>query len=310
LMPEPAFRLPNLDVPEEIIDLLSPAMALTIYFKAVPSRFRDGVIACWQEFLADHSGELSWYADEDIGKFHSASRKRLSRPVQRLLSDKPMSLYAWKTGSGATHDGAGAIGFDCLVRDPSQLSPQMRARNESKDCFLRVSFPASAFQSVAKLEAFVAMARRWTERLPFVHGYGGLSLNITGAARPGQLWDAQALPIIRRYPGFDWEDCQGTTLCVHGAIRGVNWLTILCGDLVARLGGADALSAKLPHPVTLHEASGGGVIVQAGGAPGAGDAEQGDRLPVYGIVSRVLSPICITEEPYTCLPPEWLRRFG
>jgi len=309
-MPEPAFRRPNLDIPEKIVDLLAPAMALTIYFKAVPSRFRDGVIACWEEFLSDYSGELSWYADEDLGKFQPASRKRLSRPAQRLLSDKPMSFYAWKTGGGATYDSAGAMGFDCLVRDPSRLSPQMRARNDSKDCFLRVSFPVSAFQAAARLEAFVAMARRWTERLPFVHGYGGQSLNITGPARPGQLWDAYALPIIRRYPGFDWEDCQGTALFVHGAIRGINWLTILCDDLVARMGGADALRAKFPDPVILYELPGGGAIVQAGRAPSAGDAEQGDRLPLYGSVARVLAPICITEEPYTCLPREWLHRFG
>ncbi len=307
-MTEPAFQAPNLDVPEQIADLLSPAIALTIYFRPEPAKYRDGMIACWEEFLTGWGGGLSWCAEEG-GKFLPPTPKRLSRPAERLRSCKTMPFYAWRAFSGATSQSAGALSWDCIVRDPSASSPAMRSKEEKKHCFLRVSFAPSAFQTRAKLDELVAIARRWAGRLPFVHGYGGLSLNITGPARPGQAWGGYCLPLIRRYPGFDVEDCGGTALCVPDQIRGVNWLTILCGEFVARLGGASALRGQLPEPVILHELPGGGAIVQAGPAPTAGDAGRGDMAPLYGAVTKALLPIRITEERYTCLPPEWLHRF-
>lgn len=94
-------------------------MALTLYFRPEPAAFRDGLIGCWEEFLADWEEGLSWYADEDLGKFRPLTPKRLARPVERLMSDKPMPFYAWTASSGATYNSAGALSCECVVHDPS-----------------------------------------------------------------------------------------------------------------------------------------------------------------------------------------------
>jgi hypothetical protein len=73
----PVFQLPDLDVPERIADLLSPAIALTIYFRPEPAKYRDGVIACWEEFL--------------VASQMPPSRPLLKLPITARLTDASQS---------------------------------------------------------------------------------------------------------------------------------------------------------------------------------------------------------------------------
>jgi Protein of unknown function (DUF3396) len=307
-------------LPVEPSAYLAPALAVTVYFRPVVEEYWEGVVACLEEFLADWEGDLSWYADADSGKFRPASAELLRRPLERLRSTKPMRFYAWTMYSGETYDGAGALNCQGHLHDPLAWDASMRDAQARDLCYLRASFPVAAYDSAARLAAFVDLAARWSERLPFVHGYAGLALNQPDAPGKRQSQSSEVWALARRYPGFEVEDCGGTVLVAQSAIKSINWLTLLGTVFVDRLGGVAALRTKLPEAIVFHELPDGrGLLIQAGPAPAAGDAERGDRLLLYGEVARALRSIRLVEHP--AFGPEecgsfgprgtaeWLRRF-
>jgi hypothetical protein len=284
----------------------APAVAITMYFDGPRDGFADGVVACWEEFLQRFGSRLTWYADEENGRWRTASSKELRRPSKRLRTSRAMPFYAWKAVSGQQYEDASDITFVAYVRDGfgGNLS------------FIRATFPVALVTSEAAAEEFIATTQAWCERIPILHGYGGFAVN--QSPTDYQSGSGMLLQIAERFPGFEIDDSGGTVLVAHDHIKGVNWLTLLGPRFVERLGGAPALRDRLSAAIGLHLLPGGGVIVQAGRLPAYGDTAKGDELEPYREVARNLRPICLDRHPdlgtveYGFGPEEtqrWLRRL-
>jgi len=273
----------------------APAVAITIYFDALRERFAEGVVACWEEFDQRFDGQLTWYADEELGKWRTASADRLRRPTRRLGSSGPMPFYAWTSVSGERFESASAVTFTATVRESAggHLS------------FIRATFP-TALTTEAAVEEFVIVARRWCERVPTLHGYGGLTVN--QSPHEPQVNSGMLLQIAERFHGFEIDDCGGTVLVARDFIKSTNWLTFLGRPFIDRLGGVVELRSGLSPAIDLLPLKSGGAIVWAGRLPVRGDIHKDDDLESYREVARRLRPVCLDAHPP--LGPAEVGSFG
>ena len=87
-------------------------------------------------------------------------------------------------------------------------------------------------------------------------------------------------------PDIDW-----VSLHIGTQVRGPSWLTFLGQPVLGELGGVSGLRARLHHPeTTVQEMEGDRAVVSLGPWPEAGDTEQGNVLPAYQELARVLEP--------------------
>jgi hypothetical protein len=157
------------------------------------------------------------------------------------------------------------------------------------------------------------LARELAFPLPFCTGHAGLSFNgrlsILGVSE-------EIAKYCFRYPGIDFPKSTGYSWKVGTRVRGPHWLTFLGQPALGAVGGAQGLSSRLHTPgVTVEEMAGDRAVVTLGEWPEAGDTEQGQVLPAYRELARVLEP-WLYFEPRARLPdlsPEetrrWDRRF-
>jgi hypothetical protein len=149
--------------------------------------------------------------------------------------------------------------------------------------------------------------------LPFDAGHAGLSFNcwlgFTNIQR-------QIHRMCLRYPGMDIPDAYNFSDGIGTRIRGANWLTFLGQPILAALGGANALRSHLHSPgTTVLEMKGDRAVVTLGPWPEAGDTENGNTLPAYRELARVLEPWLFHESPRPSneIPlaeiRRWERRF-
>lgn len=131
------------------------------------------------------------------------------------------------------------------------------------------------------------LAMAMASRLPFATGHAGLALRLWHPIHD-QL-DRLRTEIFR-HPGFDVReashyDGMGTR------VDGIHWMNFLGLPVLAQLGGAAGLRARLHSPTTtVQELEGERAVVTLGEAPEAGDLEQGQTLPAYRELARVLEP--------------------
>jgi hypothetical protein len=88
-------------------------------------------------------------------------------------------------------------------------------------------------------------------------------------------------------------------------LDGIHWLNFLGSSVLGELGGAANLRVQLHAPTTtVQELGGERAVVTLGPSPEAGDMVQGQDLPAYRELARVLER---WQEPF---PWGWLRREG
>ncbi|OJT19092.1 hypothetical protein BO221_36910 [Archangium sp. Cb G35] len=131
------------------------------------------------------------------------------------------------------------------------------------------------------------LAMTMASRLPFATGHAGLAL---------ALWHPiyDQLDHLRteifRHPGFDVRgashfDGMGTR------VDGIHWMNFLGPPVLSELGGAAGLRARLHSPTTsVQELEGERAVITLGDAPEAGDTTQGQTLPAYRELARLLEP--------------------
>jgi hypothetical protein len=132
------------------------------------------------------------------------------------------------------------------------------------------------------------LAMEMASPLPFCTGCAGLSFN--GVTNLAQMrGDAPNLRF--RYPGMDVPNIDWVSLHIGTQVRGPSWLTFLGQPVLGELGGVSGLRAQLHHPeTTVQELEGDRAVVSLGPWPDAGDTEQGNVLPAYRELARVLEP--------------------
>jgi len=124
--------------------------------------------------------------------------------------------------------------------------------------------------------------------LPVRSGFCGLSLNgelsLVGMAR-------KLLPYWKRYPGIDIPDFSGHSESIGKRLRGPYWVNFLGQPVLGESGGVSGLRERLKNPeTTVEELPGDKAVITLGAWPEAGDTEQGELLPAYRELARVLEP--------------------
>ncbi|AEI64874.1 type VI immunity family protein [Corallococcus macrosporus] len=147
--------------------------------------------------------------------------------------------------------------------------------------------------------------------LPFCSGHAGLAFNgeldLVGVEQQTDAWRC-------RYPGLDIIDLHGLSWKLGTRLRGPSWLTFLGQPVLGELNGAMALQSRLnAADTTVQSLDEGRAVVTLGERPEAGDTDQGNRLPAYRELARVLEPWTYREEHLRGLGAEarrrWERRF-
>lgn len=193
----------------------------------------------------------------------------------------------------------------------------------------RVPWRSSSGDSVSQLSATLPLEfleRHGPERvrslalemaapLPFSTGHVGLAFHFLGA-RSRLLADLREELV--RYPGLDvphWG-----LRCEQGTrVDGVHWLNFLGPPVLGAVGGVEGLRARLHSPdATVETLDGDRALVTLGPWPEAGDLAQGQNLPSYRELARVLEPWLEPLRPTTTLTwrgfseeevHRWWRRF-
>ncbi|SEN01710.1 Protein of unknown function [Stigmatella aurantiaca] len=245
---------------------------------------------------------LTWYVDMN-GDMQALDSKNWDRIQTELL-----------TGRGAylcLRDGPGGIGefqFEYRGKPPTKTSsadwdrPVCVASFWLSTEFLEKHGPAQ----VRELALAIA------QPLPFNSGHAGLSFNafldLIGVSGEIRRW-------CFRYPGLDIThlDCLSSELGTR--IKGVHWLTFLGQPVLDELGGATGLRGLLKSPSTeVQPLDSARVVITLGQSPEAGDIDQGNTLPQYRELARMLEPwlyqhrLCFSDftEAET---RRWERRF-
>jgi hypothetical protein len=92
---------------------------------------------------------------------------------------------------------------------------------------------------------FTKMVLQWCEKLSPLHGYAGIYLALS--AEQGAAMGAEPLvyPLVKRFPGIEFDFPITVKLKFKNGIKGVNWLTVLSDKFVSELGGIDTLKNGL-----------------------------------------------------------------
>ncbi len=124
-------------------------------------------------------------------------------------------------------------------------------------------------------------------RLPFASGHAGLALDV---AYPSLDRLDTLCPLIFRHPGFDIRDA-GIRDNLGIRVDGVHWMNFFGPPVLGEMGGAAGLRTRLQSPLTDVQAlDGEHAVVTLGPEPVAGDMAQGQPLPAYHELARMLEP--------------------
>jgi hypothetical protein len=155
-----------------------------------------------------------------------------------------------------------------------------------------------------------ALALALAAPLPFCSGHAGLSFNgetdLVGVS--GEMHKR-----CFRYPGLDIPRLGWFVMMLGTRVPTVSWLTFLGQPVLGEVGGAAGLRSQLHSAdTTVQELEGERAVVTLGPWPKAGDTEQGDTLPAYRELARVLEPWLYREvhiQGSAEVTWNWYRRF-
>jgi hypothetical protein len=181
-------------------------------------------------------------------------------------------------------------------------------------CSVRMWLPTEYMEAHGP-EQVRALFLELARLLPFSSGHAGLAFNgeldIVGMGQ-------QVRQHSFRYPGMDILPLEHVSWEIGTRVRGPAWLTFLGQPALHGLGGIAALRSQLHAPGTTVEAlNSDSAVITLGTWPEAGDIEQGQTLPAYRELARVLKPWLFREEHHYAMhlnftPDDllrWERRF-
>lgn len=241
---------------------------------------------------ADYEGE---WQELDAAGWQFARTKLLRGPFGRLnlIGSTSADRFAFEYCGLLTHDSSSHAAWEDPVCAVSfQLTTE----------YLEEHGP----------ERVRALALQLAELFPLSSGHAGLAL----------CGDLDLIGVMRalrkycfRYPGLDIVDIGYLAYRIGSKVHGPAWLNFLGPPALDGLGGAAGLREKLRSPgTTVEEMADGRAVITLGTEPDAGDNEQGNRLPAYRELARVLEPWLYREEVgMSYFTPEesdaWKRRF-
>ena len=162
--------------------------------------------------------------------------------------------------------------------------------------YLHCQFPIDFF--IERGHKLPALVQRWCEKLKPEHGYSGFWLGQSyGYAREDEAKILE-YKFGQRFPGIQINKFTTHSLNLRRGPKGVDWLTVLSGDWLERLGGVENVKERMDALSVLEYS--GGAILRAGPMPQLGDNENPEvnaTLADYRRVAEIIDPIRIQDHP-------------
>ncbi|MCP3143491.1 type VI immunity family protein [Pyxidicoccus xibeiensis] len=241
---------------------------------------------------ADYEGE--WQELDEAG-WQFARTKLLGRPFGRL------HLIGSTSADRFDFDYCGLLTHDSSLHDAWE-DPVCAVSFQLTTEYLKEHGP----------DRVRALALQLAELFPLSSGHAGLALC-------GDLDLIGVMSALRkycfRYPGLDIVDIGYLAYRIGSKVHGPAWLNFLGRPALDGLGGVAGLRSRLHSPgTTVDELPDGRAVITLGPEPDAGDNEQGNVLPAYRELARVLEPWLYLREGHMLdFTPEeahaWRRRF-
>ncbi len=179
---------------------------------------------------------------------------------------------------------------------------------------LEMIFPRTYLASCGA-DKFAAAALHLFHHAPWDSGYAAIALRPGPPSRQWKSSTGIAQAALRSH-GYDIADTMFLSGSMGRRCRSAAWLTMLSDAMVARLGGRDALAAKLNAGVSVVPA-GAGLMLRAGNTPEIGDANRNLKTPMLASVAKAIEGVTLFHDngvlPYFGHDAEqrdrWERRF-
>jgi hypothetical protein len=140
-------------------------------------------------------------------------------------------------------------------------------------------------------DAFSAMVKDLFDAFGGDSGYAAPALCVGKESEIDQA-GAYIGPLAMKHHGYDVPTTLNVATRLGQRCRGARWLTLLSSDLVAKLGGEDALKAGLAPGVGV---IGGarGVMLRGGQTPEIGNVNRNETTPLVASVARAIEPLTL-----------------
>jgi len=262
---------------------------------------------CIEEYLRLTRSHLKWAGNEKLGTHH-LDNYQLPTMSEYLAGRNSFLPFELQLTSADKIQEAGAFNLYML----------MNGVREGKEIgYLSISFPLSFLQQFES-GFFQHLLHDWCRRLTPYHGYAGLGFIQCAAYAPASFFEPNLYPLIKRFPGIEFDEPSSHSLYFTEGIKGVNWLTILSNEFITKIGGLDHMKAQLDDSFLFYDFEQGSMI-QAGPHPQIGDSEQENIPKQYQELYRVVKPVqgdykyILFKTPDdvdgTLAAQEWLHRF-
>jgi len=241
---------------------------------------RRAVYEIMKEYWFRVGEHLRWTTNLETHKWEPVTAKH---SANAWLAFQPNEPRVWDVNlhAGETFDAASPYRFVGLGTPDA----------ESAMSFISAMFPVTWFVEHPEASA-VDIVLRWATLLQPRHGTAGLSIVASLDEASASETQDEARGLAERFPGFEVDDALFESADVQNGIRSVNWLTCIDDSLIARLGGIEALRARVTGDLHLYEYS-GGAIVRAGDFPQAGDRNRQITIEPYRHAAALLRPVQI-----------------
>jgi hypothetical protein len=258
----------------------------TLYVQHPQDRaVRQALAECGDQYQAMFGEHLSLYLNPTgNGRFVRYPKGGVSLAEYLANNNAPDALFGPSFSSGAN------------VRDASSYSVDIWASRrrglptDDDPAYFSATLPFAFLKDQPGTAAFQRLVHGWCRILKPYCGYAGIGAiqSVEGAERDRTAYDVY--PIAVRFPGVEIEDAGAVSRRMGSHIKGVNWLTALSDEVLAPIGGRQALLAQLDENFRIMEYE-GGVLIQAGPAPELGDVNRTQVPRFYRQLSRLVRPV-------------------
>jgi len=276
---------------------------------------RQALATCGDQYQTMFGEHLKLYLNPTgDGKFVRYPRRGVSLAKYVETNNTPDQPFGPSFTSGARYEDAASYSLEMFAADAEYFP-------EGEDpAFFAATLPFSFLKEQPGKPSFQTLVHGWCQILKPFCGYAGIGA-IQSVDSSEQLTTVyQVYPIARRFPGIEIENAEMVSLYLGRHIKGVNWLTALSDEVLAPIGGRQALLAKLDENFHIMEYE-GGVLIQAGPAPELGDVNRKQIPRYYRQLSKLVRRLRMrfpdddsfirpdTDEDASEVTNEWLARF-
>jgi hypothetical protein len=275
--------LPELDLVVDGARLVSLTFAVTLFTDVAFSTIPEAVLGCFERFLQlCPADRLKSYLTENMQEHQPITKRVLGMLRTWLKPGAPPREY---------------VALELTDSDDPYSAPKCKFRvwgNEEESIgfgedanLIHMAFPPEwGVDRAGEMEKLVVDL---AGLVPYQSGLAGFCFECSRVRK--RQGHSHAWARSMRHRGIDISTHPYDTTAVGiDAIKGVNWLTLVCDAFLDRLGGKNKVRAALSAPVEVIDIP-GGLLFKAGPEPRLGDTNRRQFLPEYKQAYKVLAPL-------------------